>query len=145
MNKKSRQKFNYLKNEKSFYDEIKSISHHFYSAFIEANKNNFVWKVRVRLWVCVTFLLPPGIKGLNIYDWGFLRITTKHRLIYLKLFAVIWTFPGYFNVFCNNLGQTRILDPAKHLRWSAFVELVNGYKPLTFFSKKLHHICLTGS
>ena len=29
MNKKSRQKFKYFDNEKSFYDEIKSIFYHF--------------------------------------------------------------------------------------------------------------------
>ena len=29
MTKKSRQKFKYLENEKSFYDEIKNIFHHF--------------------------------------------------------------------------------------------------------------------
>ena len=41
MIKKSRQKFKYLDNEKSFYDELKSIFHHFQSAFIEANKTFF--------------------------------------------------------------------------------------------------------
>ena len=41
MTKKLRQKFKYLENEKNFYDEIKSIFHHFYKAFIEANKKNF--------------------------------------------------------------------------------------------------------
>ena len=40
MSKKSRQKLKYLENEKSFYDEIKSIFHHFLRAFIEANKAN---------------------------------------------------------------------------------------------------------
>ena len=33
MNKKSRQKLKYLKNEKSFCREIKSIFHHFQRAF----------------------------------------------------------------------------------------------------------------
>ena len=46
MTKKSRQKFKYLENEKNFQDEIKSIFHHFKKAFIEENKNNFVWMVR---------------------------------------------------------------------------------------------------
>ena len=41
MPKKSRQKFKYLENEKRFYDEIKSIFHHFWRAIIEANKKNF--------------------------------------------------------------------------------------------------------
>ena len=41
MTKKSRQKLKYLENEKSFYDEIKSIFHHFLRAFIETNKTNF--------------------------------------------------------------------------------------------------------
>ena len=38
MPKKSRHKFKYLDNEKSFQDEIKSIFHHFERAIIEANK-----------------------------------------------------------------------------------------------------------
>ena len=48
MLKKSRQKLKYLKNEKSFKDEMKSIFHYFVRAIIEANKK-FFWKVRVRL------------------------------------------------------------------------------------------------
>ena len=42
MPKKSRQKFKYLENEKSFYDEIKTIFHHLWRAIIEANKNIFL-------------------------------------------------------------------------------------------------------
>ena len=42
MIKKSRQKFKYLENEKSFQDEIKSIFHHFGRAIIEANQKNFL-------------------------------------------------------------------------------------------------------
>ena len=38
MPKKSRQKFKYLENEKSFQDEIESIFLHFCRAIIEANK-----------------------------------------------------------------------------------------------------------
>ena len=38
MPKKSRQKFKYLENGKSFKDEIKSIFHHFWRAIIKANK-----------------------------------------------------------------------------------------------------------
>ena len=41
MNKQSRQKLKYLENDKSFYDEIKSIFHHFVRAFTEVNKANF--------------------------------------------------------------------------------------------------------
>ena len=47
--KKSGQKIKYLKNEKSFEDKIKSIFHHFEKAFIEANKSDLFWKVKVRL------------------------------------------------------------------------------------------------
>ena len=39
--KKSRQKFKYLENEKSFYNEIKSIFHQFWRAVIETNKKFF--------------------------------------------------------------------------------------------------------
>ena len=42
MTKKSRQKFKYLENEKSFYDEIKSIFHHCGRAITEANKKIFL-------------------------------------------------------------------------------------------------------
>ena len=49
MAKNSRQNLKYLENDKSFYDEIKSIFHHFQRAFIKANKKKFFWKVRVRL------------------------------------------------------------------------------------------------
>ena len=40
MPKKSRQKFKYRENEKSFEDEIKSIFHYFWRTIIEANKKN---------------------------------------------------------------------------------------------------------
>ena len=41
MTKKSRQKLQYLENEKSFKDEIKSIFHLFWRAIIEANNTVF--------------------------------------------------------------------------------------------------------
>ena len=47
--KMSRQKFKYLENKKSLYDEIESSFHHFLKAFIEGNKANFVWKVTVQV------------------------------------------------------------------------------------------------
>ena len=37
MTKKSRQKFKYVENEKSFWDEIKSIFQHFCKAIIKVN------------------------------------------------------------------------------------------------------------
>ena len=43
MTKKSRQKLKYLlKNEKRFYDEIKSVFHHFRRTIIEANNIFFL-------------------------------------------------------------------------------------------------------
>ena len=42
MPKKSRQKFKYLENEKSFWNEIKSIFHHFWRAIIEVIKKIFL-------------------------------------------------------------------------------------------------------
>ena len=42
MTKKSWQKFKYLKNEKSFKDEIKSIFHQFQRACTEVNKTIFL-------------------------------------------------------------------------------------------------------
>ena len=41
MTKKSRQKLKYLENEKSFWDEIKSIFYHFWRVIIEVNKKFF--------------------------------------------------------------------------------------------------------
>ena len=32
------------------------------------------------------------------------------------------------------LIQRRIKNPVKHLRWSVFVNTVNGFKPLTVFA-----------
>ena len=49
MTKISRQKSKHIETEKSFYDEIKSIFHHFQIAFIEANRKNLLWKVGVQL------------------------------------------------------------------------------------------------
>ena len=40
MTKKSEQKIKYLKNTKSFQDEIEDIIHHFQGAFIAANRAN---------------------------------------------------------------------------------------------------------
>ena len=42
MTTKSRQKFKYFKNEKDHYGEIKSIFHHFWKDFIEANSTIFL-------------------------------------------------------------------------------------------------------
>ena len=42
MPKVSRRKFKNLENEKSFYDEMKSIFLHFWRAIIEENKKNFL-------------------------------------------------------------------------------------------------------
>ena len=50
MAKKPRLKFKYRENEESFRDEIKSILYHFQKAFIEANKTNIFWKMRVQLY-----------------------------------------------------------------------------------------------
>ena len=42
MPKKLRQKSKYLENQKSSYDEIKSILHHFWRPIIEANKSSTI-------------------------------------------------------------------------------------------------------
>ena len=47
MTNTSRQKIEYLENEKSSLDEKKSIFHHFLRAIIEENKKK-IWKVTVR-------------------------------------------------------------------------------------------------
>ena len=41
MPKKTRQKLKYIENEKSFQDEIKSTSHHFWRAIIETNNKKW--------------------------------------------------------------------------------------------------------
>ena len=48
MTKRSRRETKHVENEKSFKDKIKSTFHHFQRAFIEANKKNFAWKLRVQ-------------------------------------------------------------------------------------------------
>ena len=56
MPKKVRQKFKYFENEESFWDEIKSIFHHFWRGIIEAiktknkNKNKKLKKFFFRGW-----------------------------------------------------------------------------------------------
>ena len=39
--------------------------------------------------------------------------------------------------------QRRIQDLVKYLRWSFSVNIINGLKPLTIFTKKLHLRCFT--
>ena len=46
MTKMPRQKFKYIENEKSFYDETKRIFHHFQMVFIEVNKKNLLEAIR---------------------------------------------------------------------------------------------------
>ena len=41
------------------------------------------------------------------------------------------------------LLQRRIQDLVKYLRWSFSVNIINGFKPLTIFTKKLHLRCFT--
>ena len=40
-------------------------------------------------------------------------------------------------------NQRRIENPAKHLKWSFFAKIGNGFK--LFFTKKIHVTCLAGS
>ena len=57
MTKKSRQKFKYYENKKSYYDEIKSIFHHFYRAFIGSNKTIFLERESPTLMPLLFFIL----------------------------------------------------------------------------------------
>ena len=41
--------------------------------------------------------------------------------------------------------QRRTKNLVKHLRWRFFVKIVNGFKPLIIFTKKLHLRCLARS
>ena len=61
MSKKSRQKFKYLENEKSFEDEIKSIFHYFWRT-IKANKKNFWgWEPDFKAIILVFKFLPKVV------------------------------------------------------------------------------------
>ena len=40
--------------------------------------------------------------------------------------------------------QKRIYNAVKHLRWTFFATIINGFQPLTIFAKKLHCSCPTG-
>ena len=67
MIKKLRQKFKYPENRKSFEDEIKSIFHHFYKAFIEVNKKkNFSWGDESPTLILEFFFLTK-LRSLEVY------------------------------------------------------------------------------
>ena len=60
---KSIQKFKNLENEKSFYNKINSIFHHFSKVFIEANKTTFLEDESPTL-----IALTAMSKGLIVYN-----------------------------------------------------------------------------
>ena len=57
MHKKSRQRFKYFENRKSFLDEIKSIFHHVWRTNIEVNRGNFFESLILR----TSFLSKTGL------------------------------------------------------------------------------------
>ena len=52
-----------------------------------------------------------------------------------------FTWTSYFQ---HLSYQVHIWNPAKHLRWSLFAEIVNIFRPLAIFVKELHCGCLIG-
>ena len=65
--KKSGQKFKYLKNETSFNHEIKNIFHHFWSDFIEVYKSNFFGRWESDFKDKIMYLIPPKFQILKMY------------------------------------------------------------------------------
>ena len=55
----------------------------------------------------------------------------------------ITVFFALFDSWCDtSLGV--YLEPVEHLLWRFFAKIVNGFKPLDIFAKKLHCRCLSG-
>ena len=85
MLKKSRQKFNYLENEKSFKDKIKCIFRRFWRAIIEANNKKTFWKVTALEFDFKTlafswneeFKLPDGLYSISYIQYYFEYILKK--------------------------------------------------------------------
>ena len=111
MTKKSRQKFQYLENKKSFKDEIKSIFKHFWRAFIEANKTNFLgrWKPDLKL----TEGFPGKLSGSKLKEetiwfqcpWKVMSLSFRHRNLAAK-----WSEKLKSTKVCSDGERTRRLD-----------------------------------
>ena len=71
MAKRSTQKFTYLENKKSFENKMKNIFHHFYRAFIEANKTFFLKRVSPTLKCCLHRIYAILIYMNKIFDFYF--------------------------------------------------------------------------
>ena len=74
--KKSSQKCKYLKNKKSFWNEIKDIFHQFNRAFSEVNKSNFSGRWESDFNWSVSFVVFPkkakeSARGVNSYLFNF--------------------------------------------------------------------------
>ena len=110
MTKKSRQKFKYLENEKSFQYEVKSIFHHFWKVFIEANKKIF-WKVRVWLWLLqLTFCLLQIILFASFW-FASKSLTLCTLLVFFtfKLF-LFWIFPPPLKWWFSSLNRWLVVS-----------------------------------
>ena len=70
---KSTQKFKNLENEKSFYNKINSIFHHFSKVFIEANKTTFLEDESPTLITLTAMSKGFNRLQLRIIDYRFLR------------------------------------------------------------------------
>ena len=119
MTKKSREKLKYLENEKSFYYELKSIFHNFWRVFIEANKANFFWKMKVGLQdaVClrnyfiwkISFKFPIKWR-IRQCDRGFLiSFSFGKKRSFVLCFACYYSSKKHVTLFCPDVSKWIIL------------------------------------
>ena len=143
MTKKSRQKFKYLENQKSFLDETRNIFHHFWRAIIEVIKKKnlggesptlitrifisrmpqprycFTWDVEKVLGFL--FLLDSEkieLKMLTYKVTMLLALTGPSRSHYLDIRFLIKHSSGYTFHF-NKLTKTATRPPIKYLNFSS--------------------------
>ena len=157
MTRKSRQKFTYLENGKSFEDEINNNFHHFKKAFIEANKKNFC-QVRVRLSINrnsltvlslpVTFLVSclwQFLLQVGCYITKFnliLNLTNIEYFIVLVLVSLMLSLNRFYTLFGFIIVQFKQLNTG----WVCYISLTNWFLMkealilLVFCSK--YRVCL---
>ena len=87
--------------------------------------------------------------GVSIFNFYFdqEQLTQKKagpRIGYCKYWPLFYYTQKQKSCLTLHSPHRRIQNPVKHLKWSFFAKIVNGWKPLNIFEKKLHPRCLTG-
>ena len=130
----------------SFYDEIKSIFHHFQRAFIGANKTNFFWKKKIRLSQWPTFHLTTAWKycfishKAKIFDKYYVKRSFMSPILFKNKnsFKCFWKVLRYWwstkKQKCKNRNSFQLLKLRK-LCWLQLAAVVQ-------FSKKAPNQCI---